>query len=64
MFQAVLYVFKIIYIPEAYDNPISRLKRGCPIWILQQDGQTYKVYELSQDCDEETLVEAVKEYIL
>lgn len=53
-----------IFIPGVYNNPISYLKQGCPIWILQGDGITYDIYQLSKDTNEEELVEAVEEYIL
>ena len=38
-----------IYIVEAYNNPLSFLKKGAIIW--QQLSSEYKVYELTESWD-------------
>ena len=35
-----------IYVPKAYNTPLSYLKPGCPIWIQVGVHSTCKVYEL------------------
>ena len=27
-----------VFIPDSYDTPISRLRKGCPVWI-QREGE-------------------------
>ena len=34
-----------IYIPKAYDTPISFLKKGCPIWINYNESGDCRIYE-------------------
>lgn len=47
------------YYPTVYDNPLSRLKKGCPIWIeIEQDGCI--VFEMESDSLEKELKDALQ----
>ena len=47
------------YYPTVYDNPLSRLKKGCPIWIeIEQDDCI--VFEMESDSLEKELKDALQ----
>lgn len=51
-----------IYIPLAYDNPISRFQKGCAIWVNHDDNGDCEVYEiLSKDTLYPTLVKIIQD---
>lgn len=35
-----------VFIPDSYDTPISRLRKGCPVWIQREGEGTCEIYEI------------------
>lgn len=52
-----------VYIPSSYNNPLSYLKKECPIWIQIDEDNNCEVAILDKDTKEEN-AKAIEDYII